>query len=170
MSRRMRFDGIVLDLEGTLYRGDDVIPGAPQAVTRLRDEGLAVRFLTNTTSSSRWMMRCSVAVKSRPPAGECSRPLPPNMLSITRNTSDGSITNRQWPRSGGIITMLRLVGTSRPPRNWLNLLTRIGPALTSGVRRMKLKIPSRSIRAKRSLMISSVGMRPRTMRSCLPIS
>jgi hypothetical protein len=47
------------------------------------------------------------------------------------------------------------------------LTTRTGPALTSGLFLMKLKMPARTRRAKRSFTISSVGMRPRTMRSWL---
>jgi HAD superfamily hydrolase (TIGR01458 family) len=48
-----RWDGIdtvLLDLDGTLYVGGEVEPGAPEAVRRLRDRGLAVLFATNTDS------------------------------------------------------------------------------------------------------------------------
>ncbi|MGD9664474.1 MAG: TIGR01458 family HAD-type hydrolase [Novosphingobium sp.] len=39
----------LLDLGGVVYVGDSPLPGAVAAVRRLRDAGLAVRFLTNTT-------------------------------------------------------------------------------------------------------------------------
>ena len=48
-----RLDGIetvLLDLDGTLYVGSRVVEGAPEAVRRLRERGLAVRFCTNTDS------------------------------------------------------------------------------------------------------------------------
>ena len=45
--------------------------------------------------------------------------------------------------------------------------TLMPPIETSGLLRMKLNRPMRMLRAKRSLMISIVGMRPRTMRSWL---
>jgi HAD superfamily hydrolase (TIGR01458 family) len=41
---------VLLDLDGTLYVGSQVVPGAPEAVRRLRDLGLTVRFCTNTDS------------------------------------------------------------------------------------------------------------------------
>ncbi len=40
--------GLILDLDGTLCRGEQTIPGAPQAVARLRQAGLRVVFLSNT--------------------------------------------------------------------------------------------------------------------------
>ncbi len=39
---------VLLDLDGTLYVGSQVVPGAPEAVRWLRDQGVAVRFTTNT--------------------------------------------------------------------------------------------------------------------------
>ena len=40
----------LIDLDGTVYLGSRVIPGAADAVRRLRDLGIAVRFTTNTDS------------------------------------------------------------------------------------------------------------------------
>src|SRR6185436_9608502 len=68
-------------------------------------------------------------------------------------------------RRGFACTRLRFVGTTRLRMNSLYLTTRTGPTEISALRRMKLKRPMRSSLAKRSLMISSVGIRPRTMRS-----
>jgi phospholysine phosphohistidine inorganic pyrophosphate phosphatase len=44
---------VLLDLDGVLYVEDDPIPGAIEAVAALRDRGLALRFVTNTTSRPR---------------------------------------------------------------------------------------------------------------------
>lgn len=41
--------GVLLDLAGVLYTGDAALPGAAEAVTRLREAGLPLRFLTNST-------------------------------------------------------------------------------------------------------------------------
>lgn len=38
-----------LDLDGVVYAGDDLLPGADVAVARLRDAGMAVRFLSNNS-------------------------------------------------------------------------------------------------------------------------
>lgn len=47
------FDGLLLDLDGTLYEDGRALPGAVKAVARWRAEGRALRFVTNTTSKSR---------------------------------------------------------------------------------------------------------------------
>jgi HAD superfamily hydrolase (TIGR01458 family) len=44
---------VLLDLDGVLYVEDERVPGAQKAVDRLRGAGLALRFVTNTTSRSR---------------------------------------------------------------------------------------------------------------------
>lgn len=41
--------GVLLDLSGTLYQGREAIPGAREAVARLTDAGLPVRYVTNTS-------------------------------------------------------------------------------------------------------------------------
>jgi phospholysine phosphohistidine inorganic pyrophosphate phosphatase len=43
----------LLDLDGTLYAGDAAIPGAPEALSRLRKQGVPHCLVTNTTSRSR---------------------------------------------------------------------------------------------------------------------
>ena len=50
MGRLRGIDTVLLDLDGTLYVGSQVVPGAPDAVRRLREQGLALRFATNTDS------------------------------------------------------------------------------------------------------------------------
>jgi HAD superfamily hydrolase (TIGR01458 family) len=46
----------LLDLDGTLYSGGAAIPGAPEVVARLREQGIPHRLVTNTTSRSRSML------------------------------------------------------------------------------------------------------------------
>ena len=45
--------GVLLDIDGVLYVGDEPIEGAHEALTQLRRSGEGVRLLTNTTSRSR---------------------------------------------------------------------------------------------------------------------
>ncbi|HEX6681486.1 MAG TPA: HAD-IIA family hydrolase [Candidatus Limnocylindrales bacterium] len=45
-----RYDLVILDLDGVVVLGDRPIPGAPQAVNRLRQSGKTVRFATNNAS------------------------------------------------------------------------------------------------------------------------
>jgi phospholysine phosphohistidine inorganic pyrophosphate phosphatase len=46
----------LLDLDGTLYSGDAAIPGAVDALSRLRLGGVPFRLVTNTSSRSRRML------------------------------------------------------------------------------------------------------------------
>ena len=51
-----RLDGIralLLDLDGVLYVEDEPVEGALEAVAELRDQGMALRFVTNTTARPR---------------------------------------------------------------------------------------------------------------------
>ncbi|MGH2955455.1 MAG: TIGR01458 family HAD-type hydrolase [Solirubrobacterales bacterium] len=43
---------LLIDLDGVLYVEDEPIPGAKDAVAALRDQGLGLRFVTNTTARS----------------------------------------------------------------------------------------------------------------------
>jgi HAD superfamily hydrolase (TIGR01458 family) len=43
---------VLLDLDGVLYVEDEPVPGAAEAVERMRAAGLILRFVTNTTSHS----------------------------------------------------------------------------------------------------------------------
>ena len=45
--------GVLLDLSGVLYTGGEAVPGAADAVARLRAAGLVLRFLTNSTRTPR---------------------------------------------------------------------------------------------------------------------
>jgi HAD superfamily hydrolase (TIGR01458 family) len=48
-----RIRGFLIDLDGVLYTGDTVIPGAAEAVRFLETQGYAYRFVSNTTRKSR---------------------------------------------------------------------------------------------------------------------
>ncbi len=48
--------GVLLDLAGVIYEGNVALPGAADAVARLRDAGLPLRFVTNTTRSTKHMV------------------------------------------------------------------------------------------------------------------
>ena len=45
--------GFLIDLEGTVYRGNVAIDGAAQALAKLKDLGFGYRFVTNTTTLRR---------------------------------------------------------------------------------------------------------------------
>ena len=46
------FHGYVFDLDGTIYLGDELLPGAAQAVLRVARAGLRPMFVSNNTTSS----------------------------------------------------------------------------------------------------------------------
>ncbi|MGZ5295989.1 MAG: HAD-IIA family hydrolase [Actinomycetota bacterium] len=43
------YDAFLFDLDGVLYRGTEAVPGAPEAVARLRAAGKCVAFVTNNS-------------------------------------------------------------------------------------------------------------------------
>jgi len=49
----MRVRGLLVDLDGTLYVGDEPVEGAREAVGRFRASGIVVRYVTNTTRKPR---------------------------------------------------------------------------------------------------------------------
>src|SRR5919197_1224660 len=44
------YDSFVIDLDGVLYRGDEPIPAAGEAIDRLRSSGKGIAFVTNNSS------------------------------------------------------------------------------------------------------------------------
>ena len=46
------YDAYLFDLDGTIYLGDDVLPGAARTVRTLRERGKVVRFLSNNPTRS----------------------------------------------------------------------------------------------------------------------
>jgi len=45
--------GVLLDLAGVIYEGDEALPGAIDAVAKLHQAGLPLRFVTNTTRKTK---------------------------------------------------------------------------------------------------------------------
>lgn len=45
-----RYDALLLDLDGTVYRGDSAVPGAGEAIHAAHQAGVGVRFVTNNAS------------------------------------------------------------------------------------------------------------------------
>ena len=48
-----KIEGLLVDLDGVLYVEDEAVPGAAEAIAKLRGAGLGLRFVTNTTSRSK---------------------------------------------------------------------------------------------------------------------
>ncbi|HEY6653799.1 MAG TPA: TIGR01458 family HAD-type hydrolase [Solirubrobacterales bacterium] len=46
-------EGLLLDLSGVLYVQDEAVPGAADALAKLRDDGIPLRLVTNTTMRPR---------------------------------------------------------------------------------------------------------------------
>ena len=45
--------GFLIDMDGVLYRGPELIPGAKRFVQQLRDRDIPFRFLTNNSQRTR---------------------------------------------------------------------------------------------------------------------
>ena len=46
-------EGLLIDLDGTVYQGRELIPGSATAIAQLRDAGIPFLFTTNTSRMSR---------------------------------------------------------------------------------------------------------------------
>jgi len=44
------YDALLFDLDGVLYRGDDPVPGAGEALAGVREQAATIRFLTNNSA------------------------------------------------------------------------------------------------------------------------
>lgn len=53
--------GVLFDLDGVLYNGEDPVPGAAGAVEKVRQSGVATLFVTNTTSRPRGALVAKLA-------------------------------------------------------------------------------------------------------------
>ncbi len=49
-------DGLLIDIDGVLTHGEEVIPGATEAISVLRARGIPFRFMTNTTIYCRYSL------------------------------------------------------------------------------------------------------------------
>lgn len=52
-----RFDAFLFDLDGTVYVGDELLPGSKETLSRLRRDGKEIRFLTNDPRPTREQLR-----------------------------------------------------------------------------------------------------------------
>jgi HAD superfamily hydrolase (TIGR01450 family) len=52
-----RFEAFLLDLDGVVYLGDELLPGSREALIRLRETAKEVRFLTNDPRPTREQLR-----------------------------------------------------------------------------------------------------------------
>lgn len=50
---RSAIRGILFDLDGVLFVGESAIPGAAETIRKLKQRGIAMRFITNTTAKHR---------------------------------------------------------------------------------------------------------------------
>jgi ribonucleotide monophosphatase NagD (HAD superfamily) len=41
--------GVLIDLDGVVYVGNELLPGSLDAILRLREVGIPFKFITNTT-------------------------------------------------------------------------------------------------------------------------
>lgn len=48
-----KFKAILLDLDGTVYRGSAVIPGVPETISELRKRGIKIFFISNASMKTR---------------------------------------------------------------------------------------------------------------------
>ncbi len=53
MTQIPAYDGYIFDLDGTVYLGDTLLPGAVELLARLRRDGRRVAFLSNNPTKSR---------------------------------------------------------------------------------------------------------------------
>ena len=49
-------DGLLFDIDGVLFLGEEVIPGAAETISALRARGIPFRFMTNTTIYCRYTL------------------------------------------------------------------------------------------------------------------
>ncbi|KOV81607.1 haloacid dehalogenase [Nocardia sp. NRRL S-836] len=47
-----RYDALLIDLDGTVYRGQEAVPGAAEAIAEARGKGVGIRYVTNNASRS----------------------------------------------------------------------------------------------------------------------
>jgi hypothetical protein len=123
------------------------------------------------TFTSRRMTRCSVARKI--PPFDAGLELPVTPVQGVDHTKDQATAHTRSARCHAGANRHDIeVGRHRQfaQKCAEPLHGEMPPIDTSGVRRMKLNMPRRRLRANRSLTISIVGMRPRTMRSWLDMS
>lgn len=66
----MRVEGLLIDLDGTLYTNDGPVEGAREALGRIDRAGLAYRFVTNATHEPRKMVAARLKAMGIPARGD----------------------------------------------------------------------------------------------------
>lgn len=82
--------GLLLDLDGTLYVGDELIPGAREALAWCAERRIPVRFVTNTTSKPRGEIAAKLA--------RLGLPVPAEHLFTAPAAAREVLCRRQWTR------------------------------------------------------------------------
>ena len=82
--------GVLFDLDGVLYNGEEPIPGAAGAVERVRRGGVATLFVSNTTSRPRAALLEKLAKFGIPAAPEDILTPPVAAAAWIRGRGDGS--------------------------------------------------------------------------------
>ncbi|MDP6360543.1 MAG: HAD-IIA family hydrolase [Planctomycetota bacterium] len=87
----MKIRSFLIDIDGTLYDGDHVIPGGPEAIAELRRRGLPFLLVTNTTR----IPKCAIMQRLRHLNYEISEdevfPVPVAAIEYVRNKKPDAI-------------------------------------------------------------------------------
>ena len=73
MSERL---GFLIDMDGVIYRGKQLIPGADRFIQRLLAEEISFAFLTNNSQRTRRDVATKLKARTFDRAALASRPLP----------------------------------------------------------------------------------------------
>jgi HAD superfamily hydrolase (TIGR01457 family) len=65
-----RYDGLFLDLDGVVNRGDEAVPGAAEAIRTIRGLGRSILFLTNNSSKTPEQVSAKLALMDIPASRE----------------------------------------------------------------------------------------------------
>lgn len=104
-----RYGLYIFDLDGTLYRGEEVISGTPEVVAQLRAEGALIRYVTNNSGRTRQNF-----VQKLSQMGFAARP----EEIVSSATGVASLAKQRGYRSAfvvgepGLVTTLREVGVA----------------------------------------------------------
>ena len=112
-----RYDGFVLDLDGTVYLGDRLIPGADRAIARLRAADRRVVFLSNKPIESREAYAAKLTRLGIPtPAEDVINSSLVMARYLARETPGASVVTIAEPPLIADLERAGLVVTDRPER------------------------------------------------------
>lgn len=108
--------GLLIDIDGVLTVSWKPIPGSSQALSRLREAGVAMVFVTNTTSMTRSAIAAALAEADLPVAIEEILTAPSMTAALVGRDHPGA---RCWLVGAGEVVAdldgVQLVGVSEPP-------------------------------------------------------